>query len=150
MKKKDNQEIEDIKNKLARVLADYDNLKKRHDDERVQMYKIASTSVILKVLPIIDSLTEAQKHIKDSGLAIIIGQLESLAREEGFEPININIGDKFDENICEVIEAVETLEEKDDNSVSEIVLSGWKYKDGTVVRHVKVKVFKYKDLKLGN
>lgn len=150
MKKKNNQELEDIKNQLARVLADYDNLKKRHDEERLQMYKLASISVILKVFPIIDSLIEAQKHIKDSGLAIIIGQLESLARDEGFEMINLKEGDKFDENICEVIEVVETLEEKDDNSVSEIVLSGWRHKDGTVVRHVKVKVFKLKELKAEN
>ncbi|HCR35521.1 nucleotide exchange factor GrpE [Candidatus Woesebacteria bacterium GWC2_33_12] len=133
-----------LKEQLARAMADYANLQKRTDEERVEMFKLASVSFMSKILPIIDNLKSAQNHIKDSGIAMIIGQLETLAHEEGFEEIKINVGDKFDEATSEVIETIETLEEKDNNNVSEVVMPGWKYSDGTVVRHARVKVAKTK------
>lgn len=148
---KTNEEFENMKNQLARAMADYANLVKRTDEERGTMYKLASISFMTKILPILDNLKQAQNHINDSGIAMIIGQLETLAKEEGFEQIKIKVGDKFNEEIAEVVDVVETLEEKDDNSISEVVQSGWKYSDpprlgeagGTVVRHARVKVYKY-------
>lgn len=138
MKKK----TEDLKNQLARAMADYANLVKRTDEERGTMYKLASISFMTKILPIIDNLKKAQNHVNDSGIAIIVGQLETLAKDEGFEEIKIKTGDLFDETTSEVTEVLETENEKDNNIVSEVVMSGWKYLDGTVVRHAKVKVFK--------
>ena len=138
------EELENMKNQLARAMADYANLQKRTDEERGAMFKLANISFMTKILPIIDNLKQAQNHVKDSGIAMIIGQLETLAKEEGFEEIKINIGDLFNEQTMEVTEVVETDNEKDDNNVSEVILSGWKYNDGTVVRHARVKVFKFK------
>jgi molecular chaperone GrpE len=134
---------EDLKNQLARAMADYANLQKRTNEERGEMYKLASISFLSKLLPIIDNLKQAQKHINDSGIAIIVGQLETLAFEEGFEEIKIKVGEKFNESTDEVVEVLETNIELEDNSISEVVMSGWKYSDGTVVRHAKVKVFKF-------
>ncbi len=137
-----NVELDAMKNQLARAMADYANLQKRTDEERSTMFKLASISFMTKILPIIDNLKQAQNHISDSGIAIIIGQLETLAKDEGFEEIKIKVGDLFDENTSEVTEVLETYEEKDNNVVSEVVMSGWKYSDGTVVRHARVKVLK--------
>lgn len=131
-----------LKGQLARAMADYANLQKRTDEERSTMFKLASISFMTKILPIIDNLKQAQNHVKDSGIAMIIGQLENLAKEEGFEEIKINVGDPFNEQIMEVTEVVETDDEKDDNNISEVVVTGWKYNDGTIVRHSRVKVFK--------
>lgn len=139
-----NAEFDAMKNQLARAMADYANLQKRTDEERSTMFKLASISFMTKILPIIDNLKQAQNHISDSGIAIIIGQLETLAKDEGFEEIKIKVGDLFDENTSEVTEVIETDNEKEDNNVSEVVLSGWKYNDGTVVRHSRVKVSKFK------
>lgn len=131
-----------LQGQLARAMADYANLQKRTDEERSTMFKLASISFMTKILPIIDNLKQAQNHVKDSGIAMIIGQLENLAKEEGFEEIKINVGDPFNEQIMEVTEVVETDNEKDDNNISEVVVTGWKYNDGTIVRHSRVKVFK--------
>lgn len=133
-----------LKDQLARVMADYANLQKRTDEERSTMYKLASISFMTKILPVLDNLKQAQKHVNDSGIAIIIGQLETLAKDEGFEEIKISLGDDFNEMTSEAVDIVETLDENEDNKVSEVVLSGWKYSDGTIVRHSRVKVFKLK------
>lgn len=137
------EEFESMKNQLARAMADYSNLQKRTDEERGTMYKLASISFMTKILPILDNLKQAQNHVKDSGIAIIIGQLETLAKDEGFEETKTQVGDIFNEQTMEVTEVVETDNEKDDNNVSEVVITGWKYNDGTIVRHSRVKVFKF-------
>ena len=79
-----NSNEESLKEQLARALADYANLQKRSETERMSMYKLASISFMTKILPILDNLKQAQNHVNDSGIAIIIGQLEALAKEEGF------------------------------------------------------------------
>lgn len=150
MTKKVKNDMEQLKAQLARALADYDNLKKRTEEERHDLYKMASISVFLKILPILDNLRSALKHVSDSGIAIIVGELETLLKDEGLEEIKIKEGDKFDENLSEAVEVVETKDEKMNNTISEVLLSGWKYSDlpagkagGTIVRHAKVKVNKY-------
>ena len=63
-----------MKNQLARALADYDNLRKRVEGEKDAWEKIAASKVVLRLLPVLDMTLEAQKHLKDAGLAIVIGE----------------------------------------------------------------------------
>jgi molecular chaperone GrpE len=149
-------EIEHLKNQLARALADYDNLTKRVEREREDFGKLANARLIINFLSIYDMLEGAQSHLKDSGLAITIEEFVKVLEDEDFEKIKTNVGDKFDEEIHEAVE-VEVV--KKDNKVSgseaagleasgqegkitKIVLSGWKVKDGPIVRPAKVVVIK--------
>lgn len=134
-----NEEAELLKSQLLRTLADYDNLVKRVEREREVLGKVASIGVITKLLPVLDNIENAQEHLGDSGLAICIGEFKRVLSEEGLNEIDPKIGDEFDENTMEAIEVVEGTE---DNKVSEVVLAGWKFNDGQVIRHAKVKVSK--------
>ena len=127
-----------LKNQLARALADYDNLRKRIEREKEDLEKLASLKLILRLLPILDNFRQAQNHLKDAGLAITIGELENLLKDEGIEEIEPNKGDNFDHNLHEVIEVVENC--KEENRIEDVVLSGWKFKEGSVIKHAKVKV----------
>lgn len=127
-----------LKNQLARALADYDNLRKRIEREKEDLEKLASLKLVLRLLPLLDNLRAAQSHLKDAGLAITIGELENILKDEGIEEIKPNKGDNFDHNLHEVTEVVENC--KEENKIEEVVLSGWKFKDGIVIRHAKVKV----------
>lgn len=138
--KKVHEELESVKTMLARALADYDNLSKRVDRERAELGKIASVSVIIRLLPVLDNLESAQLHLQDQGLAISLGEFKKVFNEEGLTEIKPKEGDAFDENEMETIEVVDG--KGDNNTISELVLVGWKYSDGTVVRHAKVKVIK--------
>jgi molecular chaperone GrpE len=132
-------ELEVVKGMLARALADYDNLAKRIDRERADFGKIASVGVIIKLLPVVDNLESAQLHLKDQGLAICILEFKKVLSEEGLNEIKPKTGELFDE---QTMEAIEVVTGTSDNTVAETVLTGWKYEDGTVVRHAKVKVSK--------
>jgi molecular chaperone GrpE len=132
-------ELEIVKGMLARALADYDNLSKRIEREKQDLGKIASVGVIIKLLPVLDNLESAQNHLQDAGLAISIGEFQKVLSDEGLTEIRPKIGDEFDH---ETMEAIEVVTGMSNNRVAELVLTGWKYSDGTVVRHAKVKVSK--------
>jgi len=130
-------ELESVKAMLARALADYDNLSKRVEREKSEIQKIISLRLIVKLLTVLDGLESAQMHLKDAGLAISIIEFKKVLSEEGLTEIKPNVGDIFNENLMEAIEVVSGAS---DNSIAEVVLIGWKFSDGTVVRHAKVKV----------
>lgn len=134
-----NEEAELLKSQLLRTLADYDNLVKRVERERGVLVKVASISIVTKLLPVLDNLENAEEHLADSGLAICIGEFKKVLNEEGLVEISPEVNDDFDENTMEVVEVVAG---KSDNVISEVVLKGWKFSDGQVIRHAKVKVSK--------
>lgn len=137
--------IDDLRNQLARALADYDNLRKRTEREREDFEKISSLKILFKLLPILDILRQVQKHLGDQGLAVAIADFENILKEEGIEEIKAEPGVEFDESVHEVVEA--EGEEKGKAVIVEKVLSGWRFKDASVIRHAKVKVAKIKGVK---
>jgi molecular chaperone GrpE len=132
-------ELESVKMMLARALADYDNLSKRVERERQDFGKIASVSLIVRLLPVLDSLENAQVHLKDQGLAISLVEFKKILSEEGLTEVRPKIGEEFNE---QTMEAIEVIPGASDNTIAEVVLVGWKFEDGTVVRYAKVKVTK--------
>ena len=132
-------ETEELRNQLARALADYQNLVKRVESQKVQFEKISNLRLILRLLPVLDILRQAQIHTKDQGVAITIKEFEETLKDEGIEELKVKPGDKFDPDLHEVVEVVPG---KENNIISEVVLSGWRFVDGPVIRHARVKVSK--------
>ncbi len=139
--KTNKKELEKVRNQLMRALADYDNLRKRIEREREGFEKIASVKFAVKMLTVFDMIEEAQRHLKNSGIALTLEEFKKILEEEGIEKIQMGQGDKFDEEICE---AVEVVKNGKDGKIVEVVLTGWKFSDGPVIRPIKVKVSKGK------
>lgn len=139
-----NEEAVLLKNQLARTLADYENLKRRTEDEKISWAKFSSLSIVSKLLPIMDMLEKGQEHLKDAGLAIAIGEFKKVFIEEGLVEVSPKVNDVFDENLMEAIEVVNGTS---NNTISELLVPGWKFKDGSVIRHAKVKAFKIQEAK---
>lgn len=137
----DKSQIKALKEQLARALADYDNLSKRVSLQEGKQKYMIKAQVISRLLPVFDMLYGAQNHLNDAGLALTIKELEDTLKAEGIEKIMPAVGDKFTEELHEVTEVVNTDNLKD-NEVFECVLLGWKFIDGQVIRHAKVKVNK--------
>src|SRR5258706_10106728 len=131
-------ETEALKSQLARALADYDNLRRRTDEEKTLWIKFSSQTIITKLLTILDMLEKAQEHLKDQGLAIATLEFKKVLNEEGVEEITPKVGDEFNHELEEVIETVEGGES---GKIAEVLVTGWKYKDGNILRFAKVKVY---------
>jgi molecular chaperone GrpE len=144
-----NPEVELLKSQLVRSLADYDNLRKRTEEEKSLWIRFSSQRVLTTLLPILDNFESAQKHLNDSGLAIAIGEFKKVFVEEGLEEIVPKVDDTFDHIYHEAVETVETEDDNRNGKISDLVLTGWKFKDiegleegRGVIRHAKVKVYK--------
>lgn len=132
-------EIDNLKNQLTRALADYQNQNKRFQEERSQIFAYASQQVLENLIPVLDILEKAQEHVNDQGLGMAISEFKRVLKDEGLEEIKPEVHNPFDHELMEVVESVSGEGEKD--TVAETVLSGWKFKEGKVVRYAKVKVF---------
>src|SRR3989304_6882580 len=141
--KKDN-EVGVLKNQLARALADYDNLRKRTEDERQLWVKFSTERVLIKLIPVLDMLASAQEHLKDSGLAIAVGEFKKVLSEEGIEEIVPRKGDPFNPQLHEALESVGGGKK---GQIAELILTGWKFADGKIIRPAKVKVYGEKSKK---
>jgi len=139
--KNENQELNLVKAQLARALADYDNLRKRVETEREMQSKIASMRIVMRLLAVLDILNNAQKHLADQGLAIGLNEFRKILNEEELEEVSPKIGEIYNQEFDEIVDVVEG---KEDGKIIEVVLTGWRYKDGPVLRHAKVKVEKGK------
>jgi len=131
-----------LKNQLVRALADYDNLKKRVEAEKEVWIRFSGERILTKMITLLDILESAQEHLGDQGLAIALSEFRKILDEEGLEEIRPKGGDNFDENLHEAVEVVEAKNPRQSQKgkIAETALSGWKFKDGPVIRVAKVKV----------
>ena len=136
--KKVKSETEQLKNQLVRALADYDNLRKRTEAEREVWTKFSAEKVLIKLLPSLDILESAQKHLNDQGLTLAISEFKKVLLAEGLTEVKPAKNDNFDPRLHEAVESVAGGKK---GKISETVLSGWKFEDGKVVRPAKVKVY---------
>lgn len=127
-------ELDTAQIQYKRVLADYQNLERRSQSEKVEVIKFANRNLIEKFLPIIDHLELAAGHINDKGLDMVITQFKNLLLEEGIEAIKTE-GEVFDPSTMDCIEVVDGPKD----IVTKTLLKGYQLA-GTVIRHAKVNV----------
>lgn len=106
----------EVEDKYKRVLADYQNLVRRTRDEKSEWARIANKELVLKLLPILDTLMLAEKHTKDQNFVLTVQQFLQVLKDEGFERIKA-IGETFDPLLMEV---VETRDGADDKVLEEV------------------------------
>lgn len=128
--------LEEFEDKYKRALADYQNLEKRVREERVEWIKASNKELLLRLLPVLDTLILASSHTQDQGLTIGIKQFEDALKDEGVARIETK-GKEFNPHL---MECVETQDGEDGNILSE-VRAGYTIGD-KVLRPAQVKVGK--------
>src|SRR3990170_987228 len=98
--------LEELENQVKRTLADYQNLEKRTMDDRKNWIALANKELLLRLLPVLDTLIMAQKHNNDQSLKVSIKQFEDVLKNEGVVRIE-TLGYDFDAKLMEAIGVVE-------------------------------------------
>jgi len=134
--------------KLLRLQADFDNIRKRLEKEKLDFVKFANEEVILELLNILDDLERAvdlaeSKH-QDlaaflKGVEMILAHLYDMVKEYGVKPIEAE-GKLFDPNFHEALMQVED-NTKPEHTIVEELQKGYLLND-RVIRTAKVKVSK--------
>ena len=124
-----------LEEQLKRALADYQNLERRVEEERKLLGQLSSAILIERFLPVLDNLENAQKHLKDEGLEMVIKQFRDVLRSEGVEEIEAQ-GSKFDPNLHE---ATAVVEGQNDGMIAKVIRKGYKI-NSKVLRPAQVAV----------
>lgn len=138
------EKYDELYDKYLRVLAEYDNYKKRTQKEKEEMYGTAVAETIEKLLPVADNLERAISVIGDDESANISEGVKMVTKQffEILEKIGVSeikaLGEQFDPNVHNAVMHVDD-EAFDTNVVAEEFMKGYKYKD-KVIRHSMVKV----------
>ena len=142
--KKDKQ-IEELNDKYKRLFAEFDNYRKRTEQEKIGMFAEGEKTVLLKVLPLIDNFERAISSIpedqKETALAEGIDKtyksFMSQLQELGVTPIDA-AGKPFDANLHNAVMHVED-DSIAENTVVEEFQKGYMFKE-KVLRYSMVKV----------
>lgn len=105
------EENEDLEARCKRALADYQNLKDRHGQEKEEFVKYANENLLQEILPIFDNLKISLEHVtpeeKESawvkGIEYVVKQFREVLEEYGVYEIKAE-GKEFDHNTMEAIE----------------------------------------------
>lgn len=131
-------EINSLKERLARALADYDNLVKRYSRSQDEVILRANKGLVEDLLPVLDNLERAQHHIKDAGLEMAVGQLHQVLEKYGIREIKVRPGDEFNSLIHD---AVDSIEGEKEDTVAQVYAKGYQWQDGRILKPAKVQVY---------
>ena len=143
-------ELADLKDRIARRQADFDNYRKRVERERSETYNRVVADVALKLVGVIDNLkraldSEASLEASESdefrhffnGVDLIYKQFNGVLDSFGVKPIVV-VGESFDPHIHEAV-ATEISDEYDPDTVIQEIRTGYQLGD-KVIRPALVKV----------
>ncbi|MCR5023715.1 MAG: nucleotide exchange factor GrpE [Lachnospiraceae bacterium] len=145
------EKIEELNDKYMRLMAEFENFRKRSDKEKEQMFETGAKSVIEKVLPVIDNFERALDMVgpeKESeadadpfmdGMRKVYKQLMDEFDKIGVKPIEA-VGQEFNPEFHNAVMQVDS-EEFDSGMVAQEMQKGYMYND-SVVRHSMVGVAK--------
>lgn len=134
-------ELAETSDKYLRMLAEYDNFRRRTQKEKEGIYADAYESALSAVLPVADNLERAAlctdgESLSD-GVKMIIKQFSEALGKLGVEAYGAR-GDAFDPVVHNAVMQIED-EELGENTVAEVLQKGYK-KGDRILRHAVVKV----------
>jgi molecular chaperone GrpE len=128
-------DLDRFRDLAMRSQADFENYKKRCAREKEEAVKYANSSLLERLLPIVDNFElglsaargEGEKSPVYSGMNLVLKQINDFLSENGLQPIAA-IGQKFDPNLHDAI-AHEPSDAVPENHVIRQTRRGYRFKD---------------------
>ena len=137
---KTKQELEETTDRLKRIMAEFENYKKRSGKEREMLYNSLLADIVSSFLPVIDNLEKAAEAKTEDenykqGLGLVLKQFKDVLAKFGVEEIK-TVGETFDPEVHEAVSSIQD-ETKGEKEIVQEFRKG--YKIGTkVIRHSMV------------
>lgn len=137
---KTKQELDETTDRLKRIMAEFENYKKRSSKEREMLYNSLLADIVSSFLPVIDNLekaaaAETEDENYKQGLELVLKQFKDVLTKFGVEEIK-TVGETFDPEVHEAVSSIQD-ESKGEKEIVQEFRKG--YKIGTkVIRHSMV------------
>ena len=136
------EQLDEQEDRLKRLMAEFDNFKKRSSKERETLYNSLVSDIFTSLLPVIDNLekaveSETTDEAYKQGVELVLKQFKDVLASNGVQEIE-TVGQPFDPELHEAVASVE-----DSNLGEKIIKEEYRkgYKIGSkVIRHSMVVV----------
>lgn len=140
--------VQELKDKHLRLLAEFENYKKRTMRERLELVNSASKDVIVSLLPVVDDFNRAKMSADDpknaeefsEGVLLVYNRLNTVLQQKGLQPMT-STGEKFDPEWHEALTEIPVQDENQKGVVVDTIETGYTLND-KIIRHAKVVVGK--------
>ena len=141
-----NEKIAKEKDDYIRLMAEFDNFRRRTSQEKLEIVSMASTETIKGLLPVLDDCERAMNVLKESkdseaakeGTELIYHKLMAYLQGKGLAVIQAK-GEAFDTDLHEAVAQFPVPEEEMKGKVFDVVQTGYTL-NGKVIRFAKVVV----------
>jgi molecular chaperone GrpE len=141
-------EIDELKDKYVRLVADFDNFRKRNAKERLDLIQTASKDVLSRLLPVLDDTERAEKQMQTAqdtaalreGVSLVFNKLRSTLQSAGLKPME-SVGKDFNPEFHDAITEVPAPNPALKGKVLDEVEKGY-YLNDKIIRFAKVVVGK--------
>ncbi|CAN5562303.1 nucleotide exchange factor GrpE [soil metagenome] len=138
-------QLEAANNERLRAIADFQNFRRRNQQDMLTFRKLATENLISDLLPILDNFERTLQHLQAgvdpekmlTGILAVEKQLRSVLEAQNLKRISA-LGEPFDPDMHEAV-AVEPSDEHPDDTVIAELEPGYKLGD-KVIRPARVKV----------
>ncbi len=132
-------QIEDLNDKHLRLIAEYDNFRKRTLREKMEMAKNAGESILLNLLPVVDDFDRALEHLNQAkdlaalkeGIELIRNKFNDYLKQQGVTSID-PLNEAFDSEVHEAVTKVPAPSEDLKGKIIDCILKGYKLNDRVI------------------
>ena len=140
-------ELQESKDKYLRLVAEFDNFRKRNAKERIELMQTAGKDVIVSLLDVLDDSERAQKQLEQTGdpaqqkegIMLVFNKLRQALQNKGLKSMQ-SVGELFDADKHEAITEVPAGPAQAGKVIDE-VQKGY-YLNDKIIRYAKVVVGK--------
>lgn len=139
-------EIEELKDKNLRLVAEFDNFRKRTAKERIELISTAGKDVVQSLLDVVDDSHRALKQMEvdndpaslKEGATLVFNKLQHVLQQKGLKQMDC-MGKDFDADLHEAITEIPAPGEDMKGKILDVVQPGY-YLNDKLIRHAKVVV----------
>jgi molecular chaperone GrpE len=139
-------ELQETKDKYLRLVAEFDNFRRRSGKERLELIQTAGREVIVEMISVLDDMERAQKQLEKTddveqikeGITLVFNKFRNVLQAKGLKPMETT-GKDFDAELHEAIAKVPAPSEKAKGTIVDEVEKGY-YLNDKIIRHAKVVV----------
>lgn len=141
-------ELDESRDKYLRMVAEFDNFKRRNAKERIELIQTAGKEVISELLEVLDDCDRAQKQLEASddskaikeGVMLVFNKLRNTLQARGVKAME-TVNQEFNADLHEAITEIPAPSEELKGKVVDEIVKGY-YLNDKIIRHAKVVVGK--------
>lgn len=141
-------ELDEAKDKYLRLVAEFDNFRKRNAKERIELIQTAGKDVIQSMLEVLDDSERAQKQMETTedvasikeGVMLVFNKLRSTLQNKGLKKME-SVNAEFNADLHEAITEIPAPDDKMVGKIIDEVEPGY-YLNDKLIRYAKVVVGK--------